>query len=173
MENWQRLVILIFALLLAAGLDYTGRSMHQSLGGDRKFYTFMMPDPGNRQVILFGRAYGEYQAPALWHRLSGLTSDYAPVLAYGDHQLFYDGQRAASLWGQGMGTVKEPLRSKLLSSRSMARYLLVVWGRPAESSAQDLALKLASLLLSAWGRLSGFGLRCVRQGWSSPGLFRR
>lgn len=67
MGNFKQLIILmVFGLLLAAGLNYTGRSMHQTMGGDKKFYTFLLPDLKNHQLFFCGRSYTAYQAENLW-----------------------------------------------------------------------------------------------------------
>lgn len=61
-------VILAFALLLTAGLNYTGRNMYRALGGDKKFYAFLLPDLQEGRVVFCGRAYAQYQAVNLWNR---------------------------------------------------------------------------------------------------------
>ena len=67
MERWlQAVVILVFALLLTAGLDYAGRNMHRALGGDEKCYTFLRGDLADSQVIFCGQAYPVYQAENLY-----------------------------------------------------------------------------------------------------------
>ncbi len=79
MERWQQLtVILVFTLLLAAGLDYTGRSMHQSMGGDKKYYTFLFADLRNRQVVFCGRSLAAYQVENLWERRATVINNLLP-----------------------------------------------------------------------------------------------
>lgn len=80
MGKWQQLsVILIFMLLLTAGLDYTGRNMYHALGGGKKYYAFLLPDPGNQQVVVCGRSYTEYQAENLWDRGKDLLGNLLPA----------------------------------------------------------------------------------------------
>jgi hypothetical protein len=72
----QLAVILLFALLLTAGLNYAGRNMYRSLGGDKKFYAFLLPDlPGGR-VVFCGRAYAQYQAVNLWDRHAAALGEF-------------------------------------------------------------------------------------------------
>jgi hypothetical protein len=59
-------IILVFTLLLTAGLDYAGRNMYHALGGGRKFYTFLLPDLNNGQVVFCGHIYTDYQAENFW-----------------------------------------------------------------------------------------------------------
>ena len=69
MGKWQQLVIiLVFILVLTVGLDYTGRNMYHALGGDKTYYAFLLPDPGNNRVVFCGHAYTEYQAEDVWDR---------------------------------------------------------------------------------------------------------
>lgn len=76
MGKWQQLtIILAFTLLLAAGLNYTGRSMHHVLGGDKKYYTFLLPDLNQHQVVFCGRSYAEYQVENLWGRQKAALDD--------------------------------------------------------------------------------------------------
>jgi len=67
--KWHQLaIILVFMLLLTAGLDYTGRNMYHALGGGRKYYAFLLPDLGDSQVVFCGHAYTDYQVENLWDR---------------------------------------------------------------------------------------------------------
>ncbi len=69
MGKWHQLaIILVFMLLLTAGLDYTGRNMYHALGGGRKYYAFLLPDLGDSQVVFCGHAYTDYQVENLWDR---------------------------------------------------------------------------------------------------------
>ncbi|MGD0152843.1 MAG: hypothetical protein ABSC17_03630 [Thermacetogeniaceae bacterium] len=80
MERWQQLtVILVFTLLLAAGLNYTGRSMHQAMGGDNKYYTFLFPDLKNHQVVFCGRSFTADQAENLWERRATVFNKLLPA----------------------------------------------------------------------------------------------
>jgi hypothetical protein len=79
--KWQQLaVILVFMLLLTAGLDYTGRNMYHALGGGRKYYAFLLPDPGDSQVVFCGHAYTEYQVENLWDRRKAVLNDLSPAV---------------------------------------------------------------------------------------------
>ena len=68
-------IILVFTLLLTAGLDYTGRNMYHALGGDKKYYTFLLADLDDNQVVFCGHAYTEYQAENLWDRWKAVLND--------------------------------------------------------------------------------------------------
>ena len=81
MGKWQQLaVILVFILVLTVGLDYTGRNMYHALGGDKKYYAFLLPDLGNSQMVFCGRAYAEYQVENLWDRRKAVLNDLLPAV---------------------------------------------------------------------------------------------
>ena len=80
MAKWQQLaVILVFMVLLTAGLDYTGRNMYHALGGDKKYYAFLLPDLGDDQVVFCGQAYTEYQVEDLGDRRQAVLNDFLPA----------------------------------------------------------------------------------------------
>jgi CO dehydrogenase/acetyl-CoA synthase delta subunit len=80
LRKWQQLaIILVFILLLTAGLDYTGRNMYHALGGGRKYYAFLLPDPGDSQVVFCGRSYAEYQVEDLWDSRKAALQDLLPA----------------------------------------------------------------------------------------------
>jgi hypothetical protein len=156
LENRQWLAIIIFALLLAAGLDYTGRSMHQALGGDKKFYAFILPDVNNRRLILCGNSYDEYQAAAVWNRLAGFTFACVSELASRENQTTPPG-------GQGIAAAGEisPARSyapaRPLSPWSRAWSFLKNVKKNVKGLAaillKYLIYNLKEMLLSVWNRL--------------------
>jgi hypothetical protein len=81
LRKWQQLsIILVFILLLTAGLDYTGRNMYHTLGGGRKYYAFLLLDPGDSQVVFCGSAYTGYQAEDLWDSRKAALRDLLPAL---------------------------------------------------------------------------------------------
>ncbi len=79
-KRQQLAVILVFILVLTAGLDYTGRNMYHALGGDKKYYAFLLPDLDNSQVVFCGRAYTEYQVENLWDRRQAVLNDLLPAV---------------------------------------------------------------------------------------------
>jgi hypothetical protein len=78
--KWRQLAfILIFMLLLTAGLDYTGRNMYHALGGGRKYYAFLLPDLSDAQVVFCGHAYNEYRLEQIWSRRKVVLDDLLPA----------------------------------------------------------------------------------------------
>jgi len=81
LRKWQQLtIILVFIMLLTAGLDYTGRNMYHSLGGGRKYYTFLLLDPGDSQMVFCGHFYTGYQVEDIWNSRKAALQNLLPAL---------------------------------------------------------------------------------------------